>query len=93
MPTSYHQVAGRQWLRARNTPFLQRKTFMNANQVNGTVRAFVGKLQEQAGQLVGSRRQQLRGLQKQVLGNAEKKIGDFQEAARNTVGHGRGIHL
>jgi uncharacterized protein YjbJ (UPF0337 family) len=66
-------------------PSLQRKTPMNANQVNGSVRALAGKLQEQAGILLGSRAQQLRGLQKQVLGQAEKKLGDYQECAKQAV--------
>lgn len=59
---------------------------MNANQIHGSFRAFVGKVQEQAGILLGSRTQQLRGLQKQVLGQAEKKLGDYQECSKHAVG-------
>ena len=66
---------------------------MNANQIRGTIRNLAGKVQEQTGHLLGSRRQVLRGLQRQVLGAAEKRLGDFQEAARHTVGHSRGIRL
>ena len=66
---------------------------MNANQINGTLRTLVGKVQEQAGHATGSRRQVLRGLQRQVLGAAEKRLGDYQEAARRVVGHGKVIHL
>lgn len=73
--------------------FLLRKTSMNANQIHGTFRNLAGKLQERTGHLLGNRRQVLRGLQRQVLGSAEKRLGDFQEAARRTVGHSRGIHL
>jgi uncharacterized protein YjbJ (UPF0337 family) len=66
---------------------------MNANQIHGTFRNLAGRVQEQAGHLVGNRRQVLRGLQRQVLGAAEKRLGDLQETARRAVGHGRGIHL
>ena len=66
---------------------------MNANQINGTFRKIAGQVQEQAGHVLGNRSQVLRGLQRQVLGAAEKRLGDFQAAARRTVGHGRGIHL
>ena len=66
---------------------------MNTNQVHGTFRNFVGQCQERAGKLLGSNRQQLRGLQRQVLGKAEIKLGNFQDAAKRTVGHSRGIHL
>jgi uncharacterized protein YjbJ (UPF0337 family) len=58
---------------------------MNTNQVNGSVRTLAGKLQEQAGILFGSKAQQLRGLQKQALGQAEKKLGDYQEGAKQAV--------
>jgi uncharacterized protein YjbJ (UPF0337 family) len=64
---------------------------MNANQIHGTIRTIAGKAQEQAGHVLGNRRQVLRGLQRQVLGAAEKRLGDFQEAARRTVSHG--VHL
>ncbi len=66
---------------------------MNANQINGTLRTLVGKVQEQAGHALGNRRQVLRGLQRQVLGAAEKRLGDFQQAARRAVDHGPGLHL
>jgi uncharacterized protein YjbJ (UPF0337 family) len=35
---------------------------MNANQINGTFRTLVGKAQEQAGHVLGNKRQVLRGL-------------------------------
>jgi len=66
---------------------------MNTNQVHGTFRNLFGQCQERVGKLLGSRRQELRGLQRQVLGKAEIKLGNFQVAAKRTVGHGRGIHL
>lgn len=66
---------------------------MNANQIHGTFRDLTGRVQEQAGKLVGNRKQELRGLQRQVLGKAEKKLGDFQASAGRAVGHVRGFHL
>ena len=66
---------------------------MNTNHIHGTVRSLVGKVQEQTGHLLGNRKQVLRGLQRQVLGAAEKRLGDIQEAAQRTMGHDRGLHL
>jgi uncharacterized protein YjbJ (UPF0337 family) len=66
---------------------------MNANQFNGTVRVLIGQLQEQTGHMLGNKRQVLRGLQRQVLGSAEKRLGDYQASARPVVGHGRSVHL
>ncbi len=66
---------------------------MNANQINGTLRTLVGLAQERAGHVLGNRRQILRGLQRQVLGAAERRLGDHQESARRVIGQGRGMHL
>lgn len=56
---------------------------MNQNQVNGMVKDIVGKAQEEAGKLVGSKAQQFKGLQKQVEGKAEKHLGDVKEGVKN----------
>lgn len=58
---------------------------MNKSQVKGTVKDAVGKVQEEAGKLVGSKSQQAKGLEKQVEGTAEKKIGDVKQVVK----HGR----
>jgi uncharacterized protein YjbJ (UPF0337 family) len=58
---------------------------MNANQINGTLTILVGKVQEQFGHAMRSNRQVLRGLQRQVLGAAEKRVGDHQESVRRTL--------
>lgn len=58
---------------------------MNTYQIHGTIRTLAGLLQEQAGHWVGSRRQVLRGLQRQVMGAAQKRLGDVQYADRHTV--------
>jgi len=56
---------------------------MNTNQVHGTFKDYIGRVQEQAGKLTGNRGQQLRGLQRQVLGRAERRLGDFQQSAKH----------
>jgi len=59
---------------------------MNTNQLHGTVTDIVGRVQEAAGRLLGNKRQQIKGLQKQVLGRAEKQLGDNQETGKHVVG-------
>lgn len=71
----------------------KRKTRMNANQIHGTISKMVGLVQEQMGHWVGSRRQVLRGLQRQVSGAAEKRVGDVQVTSRHPVSRSRGLHL
>ena len=66
---------------------------MNKDQVNGTLKDLAGKVQEQAGKLVGDKGQQAKGLLKQVEGNAEKKLGDAKESSRTLIPSKRGIRL
>jgi len=53
---------------------------MNKDQVKGGVKDAVGKVQEQAGKLVGSKKQQIKGLSKQVAGKMQKGIGDAKQS-------------
>ena len=53
---------------------------MNRDQVKGEVKDAVGKAQEQAGKLVGSKKQQIKGLSKQVAGKMQKGIGDAKQS-------------
>jgi uncharacterized protein YjbJ (UPF0337 family) len=53
---------------------------MNKNQVKGTSKQVVGKVQEKAGRLVGSKEQQIKGLSKQISGKAQKGLGDVEQA-------------
>ncbi len=57
---------------------------MNMDSIKGTLRDAAGRAQERAGQVIGSRRQQLKGLQLQVVGRAQKAIGDSREVAKNS---------
>lgn len=56
---------------------------MNKDQVEGTAKNIAGKVQEEAGKLVGSNSQQLKGLIKQEEGKAEKRTGDVKEIVDN----------
>jgi len=53
---------------------------MNKDQVEGEVKDVLGKVQEQAGKLVGSKEQQIRGLAKQIEGKMQKGIGDAKQS-------------
>lgn len=58
---------------------------MNKDQIKGNVKAATGKLQEAAGKVVDSKDQQRKGLQKQVVGNAEVAIADAKQGVHKTV--------
>ncbi|MFA6903981.1 MAG: CsbD family protein [Gallionellaceae bacterium] len=58
---------------------------MNNNQVNGLAKDIAGKVQEEAGKLVGSKEQQAKGLAKQISGKAEKALGDAKEVIKDSV--------
>lgn len=60
---------------------------MNKNQVKGVVTDIAGKVQEQAGKLVGSKEQQAKGLGKQVEGKVEQAFGDAKEVMKDAVKH------
>ena len=58
---------------------------MNKNQVKGTLKDVAGKVQEKAGQLVGSAEQQRKGVHKQVQGKTQKAAGDLQEVVKDAT--------
>ena len=55
---------------------------MNKDQVKGAVKDLGGKIQEEAGKLVGNPTQQAKGLINQAEGKAQQKIGDLKEAVK-----------
>jgi len=55
---------------------------MNKDQVKGEVKDITGKIQEEAGKLVGSKEQQAKGLEKQVEGKIQKGVGDLKETVK-----------
>jgi uncharacterized protein YjbJ (UPF0337 family) len=56
---------------------------MNKDQVKGVAKDVAGKVQEQAGKLVGSKEQQIKGLSKQISGKAQKGVGDVKQAVED----------
>jgi len=52
---------------------------MNKDQVKGVAKDVAGKVQEEAGRLVGSKEQQIKGLSKQIAGKAQKGVGDAKQ--------------
>lgn len=60
---------------------------MNKDQVKGVAKDMAGKVQEEAGKLVGSKEQQIKGLGKQISGKAEKSYGDAKEVVKNASKH------
>lgn len=60
---------------------------MNKDQVKGVTKEIAGKVQEEAGKLIGSKEQQVKGLGKQISGKAEKTYGDAKEVVKNANKH------
>jgi uncharacterized protein YjbJ (UPF0337 family) len=58
----------------------QEQSNMNKNQAKGTAKDVAGKIQEEAGKLVGSKEQQIKGLSKQISGKMQKGIGDVEQS-------------
>ncbi len=57
---------------------------MNKDQVKGGAKDIAGKIQEQAGKVVGSKEQQAKGLAKQVEGKVQKGFGDVKESLKDS---------
>ena len=56
---------------------------MNKDQVKGTIKQAAGKVQEQTGKAIGSHEQQLKGIKKQVEGQAQHTAGDVKEVLKD----------
>ena len=56
---------------------------MNKDQMKGVARDVTGKVQEQAGKLVGSKEQQIKGLSKQISGKVQQSVGDAKQAVED----------
>ena len=56
---------------------------MNKDQVKGAVKDAAGKLQEKAGEAIGSTEQQDKGLVKQAEGKVQKAYGDVKEVLKD----------
>ena len=56
---------------------------MNKDQIKGAARDIGGKIQEEAGKLVGSKEQQAKGLMNQVKGKAQQQVGNLEKAVKD----------
>ncbi|MBA4109784.1 MAG: CsbD family protein [Leptothrix sp. (in: Bacteria)] len=56
---------------------------MNKDQVKGAVKDAAGKVQQKAGDMVGSREHEAKGLAKQAEGKTQKAVGDAKEAIKD----------
>jgi uncharacterized protein YjbJ (UPF0337 family) len=55
---------------------------MNMQQVLGTATDLAGRVQEEAGKLIGSRDMEIKGLLKRARGHAEKSLGNARAKVR-----------
>ena len=55
---------------------------MNKDQVKGAAKDIGGKIQEEAGKLVGNKGQQVKGLKNQFEGKVQQHIGNLKEAVK-----------
>jgi uncharacterized protein YjbJ (UPF0337 family) len=58
---------------------------VNKDQVKGAIKDVAGKVQEKAGEIVGSNEQQAKGIAKQVEGKAQKGLGDAKETIKDAT--------
>ncbi|MEO8346076.1 MAG: CsbD family protein [Betaproteobacteria bacterium] len=56
---------------------------MNKDQVKGAAKTLGGKIQQEAGKLVGSKKQEAKGLKLKVEGKTQEHIGDLKEAIKD----------
>ena len=56
---------------------------MNKDKVKGVAKDVVGKVQEEAGKVVGSKEQQIKGLSKQISGKVQKAVGDAEQSVKD----------
>ena len=60
---------------------------MNKDQMKGAAKGAAGKIQEQAGKLVGNKEQQMKGLSKQISGEMQKDVGNVKQAVKDFNKH------
>ncbi|MBC3907135.1 MULTISPECIES: CsbD family protein [Undibacterium] len=56
---------------------------MNSDQVKGAAKKVAGKVQQEAGKLVGNKEQQVKGVAKQIEGSMQKSMGNVKEALKD----------
>jgi uncharacterized protein YjbJ (UPF0337 family) len=58
---------------------------MNKDQIRGTTKRMVGKVQEKFGRVTGSKEQQAKGLARQIAGKIQKNVGDAKQDAKEIL--------
>ena len=58
---------------------------MNKDQVKGTAKDIGGKVQEEAGKLVGSEKTEAKGLKNQAEGKVQKGFGNAKEKVKDAL--------
>ena len=56
---------------------------MNKDQLAGAAKKAGGKIQEEAGKLVGSKHQQAEGIKNQIAGKMQEGMGDVKAGLKN----------
>ena len=56
---------------------------MNKDQIKGVAKIVAGKVQEEAGNLIGDPKQIVVGVAKQVAGKAQKRRGDIKKIIKD----------
>lgn len=59
---------------------------MNKDQIKGAAKDIGGKVQEEAGKLVGSKHHQTEGLKNQIAGKLQESVGDAKEKVKDLTG-------
>ena len=57
---------------------------MNKDQIKGGMKDAAGKIQKEAGKVVGSKEHQAKGMSKQAEGKVQKGVGNVKDAMRDT---------
>ena len=60
---------------------------MNKHQIKGRLNEAAGEVQEQAGKLIGSKDQELKGHAREHSGKAQKTAGDLKEVLKESGRH------
>ena len=58
---------------------------MNKDQAKGTMKDVAGKVQAEAGKLTGNKEMEAKGLKNQVVGKAQKTLGDAKEVVKDAT--------
>ena len=56
---------------------------MNKDQVKGSIKEAAGKVQQKAGEILGSKEHESKGLTKKAKGTVQRKVGDAREALKD----------